>query len=1618
MRGALSLFLALILLTASLAALPAEEWQTANQAYQKQSYRLALEAYRRFLRQARPADPRRPEASLQIARCFEKLKEPEREREWLEEWLPKAPPGLPAARGWLMMAKLEQDQLRRWNCYTHVISMLEKRDDGLSELVQAYIGRANCRGKSTSVERDLRSALALDPSARYSARAFLHLASHYRHQQDSPIRALEILHELAVLRPGTPEAAEALLEEARIFDELERYPEALETIEEILSTTPSLPAAREGEELRDEIRSPRLELAGEMLTSSEQADLSLRARNVEQVEVAVYRVDLVQLLKQEGTLEATRLPVSGRPLTEQKLSIQPRAPHARYDARLPIPLEKPGAYLVQARSGARTAAALLVRSNLRFFQGGGQVLWLVDARTGRPLSRAEIWQASLGEKGYEQARPIALLEGGLVPLDSSAGPGLVLARVADEYAWAELEGTRLPGKEGFVFTDRPLYRPGQRVYYQAILRTRLGGDSLRTPAGESFRVQLIDPRGNRLLDLNHEAGPSGLVSGEVTLAPEAAHGAYRLELSQNGWRYAGGSFRVEEVRKGEFELAIEQGREHYQDGQTAELTVSARYPTGQPVARGELIWRAKRLEFLAPALSPPGLEWFLPIRWPGQGGALVAEGRTRLDEAGRARVRLPIRLDQPVPDDLYRYTLEAEVRDRGRRSESTSTSLLASTRSAFLRVRSQRVFWPQGSEVELETQAVDVLGRPVALKATWVLSRWSPSSRFERQSSGQVELEEGQGHFRCQAEQPGFYRVELQASDQEGRPIRAADTFQVGEEGRLFQYGGVQVVSDRELYQVGDLAELVVTTSQPAMDVLLVLGESRRMVVHCPQKLTRIQLPIGADLAPSFSLRAVAMQNGTWLEYEREVLAANTPGVLQVRVQPSSGQKPDEEGQIELWVSDALGAAVAGAEVTVAVADASLFRQEEPANLVRAFFGRPPVFVMQRESVRLPPAATPLESLTETALFRTVRTGSDGKARVKVAYPDSLTTWKVVARAFTADSRFGQAETEVAVSKDLLARLDSPRFLTERDEATVAVLVQNNLDQPQQAEVSLHAEGGSPERSPERQLTVAGKSQKRVDFPLSVAREGWLVLTALARAPLESDAFKRKIPILPHGTIVQRFQAGSFRRQATVELKVPAERNPSSARLEVRLATTLVGPVLGALELSDSPYGSVEQTVSRFVPAACVARALKDVELPGNELARRVPQLMQVGLSRLASFQHADGGWGWWKEDPTDPLMTAYVVHGLTLARQAGYQVSDPMLTRARNYLRRQIEQLKPDEAAWALLALSLSEQAPEAGLERAYQNRSQLGLTERFLLARGLHHQGRAEEARNLLQEAGKLRSGDSFSADVETNAAALMAYTAIYPEDPLVIGLARWLLDHREGSGWCSTRASAMALLALVEPLRRERKQAPLRYGLFLNGSEVDTRTAPPEDWWKEQTTRLKGEQVPGGDLKLEIVAQGDVAGSWSTMLRYASREENIPPSGDELKVTRRYYRLANGRSEPLRSGKAVRLQDEIVVVLDLESRQALDYLVLEDYRPAGCEVVDLTSGLPYEGLCSNVEVRDERTAFFIAHLEPGKSQLSYRMRAVIPGRFHAMPTRLYGMYTPELRASSAEQRLEVLP
>ena len=91
-----------------------------------------------------------------------------------------------------------------------------------------------------------------------------------------------------------------------------------------------------------------------------------------------------------------------------------------------------------------------------------------------------------------------------------------------------------------------------------------------------------------------------------------------------------------------------------------------------------------------------------------------------------------------------------------------------------------------------------------------------------------------------------------------------------------------------------------------------------------------------------------------------------------------------------------------------------------------------------------------------------VVTNAEGKATVKLdKLPDNLTTWRATARAVTADLKVGSKINRVIARKNLILRLETPRFLTEGDTVTISGIVHNYLTSDKTAEVELQVSGGA-----------------------------------------------------------------------------------------------------------------------------------------------------------------------------------------------------------------------------------------------------------------------------------------------------------------------------------------------------------------------------------------------------------------------------------------------------------------------------------------------------------------------------------------------------------------------------
>lgn len=730
-----------------------------------------------------------------------------------------------------------------------------------------------------------------------------------------------------------------------------------------------------------------------------------------------------------------------------------------------------------------------------------------------------------------------------------------------------------------------------------------------------------------------------------------------------------------------------------------------------------------------------------------------------------------------------------------------------------------------------------------------------------------------------------------------------------------------------------------------------------------------------------------------------------------------------------------------------------------------------------------------------------VVTDSNGKATIKAKFPDSLTTWRLTARAVTKDTAVGTVTHEVKSNKALMIRLQAPRFFTERDLVAVSALIDNMSEEAVTVSPEIKVEGlvvtglyrdGQFMKGEMGPVEVPANGQGRVDWAVAAQKAGTAKIAVTARSAKAADAMEKTYPVIPHG--IEKFLAQSAVLKAEggetfteLVIDIPKERIKESTSLQINLSPSMAAGLLDALPyLADYPYGCVEQTMSRFLPAIIVRKTMRDLGIADRDIAAymsdvleprndpdghpqqrtdatyaKLDDMVDQGLKRLYDFQHADGGWGWWKEGDSDRYMTAYVLWGLSLTKQAGVNVRPDAIDRAVRFLQTQLveEESNPDMLAWMLHALA------EAGSSSKFEEKFRKALWEKrdtlnpytramFALSehkRGDNPQGVAVLADNLLngisedKENGTAHWGKSnlyyrwSDGGIESTAFTIKALSNIKPDSAVLDPAVKWMSLNRRGARWSNTRDTAIAILGLADYLKASKELAPqYSYQVLLNGAVVREGTIDPSNVFTfGRTIDIPADKLTDGKNTVKIVMNGQGALYASAYAKFFTLEEPVTKAWNEVFVERRYFvqsvkeTLMKGFAEdwkPLKDGDKVNSGDRVRVEILLDSKNDYEYLVSEDFKPAGLEAVEVQSGSSWfmtldaqghetggQGYLYQ-EFRDQKAAFFISRLSQGKHMIRYELRAEVPGTFHAMPNQTHAMYVPEIRANSDEMRVEV--
>ncbi|MBA3912793.1 MAG: alpha-2-macroglobulin [Acidobacteriales bacterium] len=1078
---------------------------------------------------------------------------------------------------------------------------------------------------------------------------------------------------------------------------------------------------------------------------------------------------------------------------------------------LPIDALPAGVYVVEATDGVYRAYTVLSVSRLAMVtkSAPGQLLaYSVQRSDGAPVAGVSVttWfqrkvaaQFQTDAQGLGSANiPILASQATEAAVSEEDGSQWVLAQKGDDIALVAPYSLNLssdPSRDwsGYIYTDRPVYRPGDAVDFKGILRRR-EGERFLLPAEKQLQVTIENSDRNTVLKQTLVLSKFGSFHGTLALPKTASLGYYTISISHG---YIGGNFQVLEYKKPEYFVKVTPASARVLQGESMKVAIEARYYFGEPVAGAKVkyVVHTQRSYFFSGGdddageaensgggdEGAPGDNFFY--------GEQVLEAEGTLDANGRLTITIPTKVESKYKSDVD-YRVEARVTDAANREIAGHNAFLATYGPFHLEVTPQSYLFNEGEACEVTVKAEDYDKKSITTPVHLELGRTVRGQKWQLFQSADVQTgADGTARTTFRCDHAGSLRVRATASTSIGRSVLGEGWLWVAgkNEGSSASPRELQIIADKGAYKIGDTAHLALSGVLRNASVLLTTeGGSvlTSQVLRVANENPVIDIPITVDSQPFVNVSAVFIWQNNIYQGTKQLKVPPVERRLNVEITPSSPQfQPGQPALYNITVRDWHGKPVE-AELSIGVVDDAVYavQPDTSGDILNAFYGNRPGWVQTANSfefnfhgeagTRTMPIALSgsrsghralaqvkasdfvqpniRKAFPDTAYWQaTVVTDATGKATARLQFPDSLTTWRTTVRGVTLDTRAGWAVNRVLVRKNLLVRLALPRFFRDGDEVTISAIVHNYLEAPKVARVSLDATGLEIIEGSTRDVTIPSRGEAKLDWrvhTLKGATSAKLLTKALTNE--ESDGLELTLPIVPFGVKQTIAASGSMSDQSAqnqTDIKFPDAIEPSTRSINLELSPSIAGTIFAGLDyLTSFPYGCTEQTMSSFLPDVIVSKALQDLQIKSSIDPAQLKIQVNAGLQRLYDFQHPDGGWGWWKEDDSMVFMTAYVVSGLSQAAAAGYPVKSDVIANGKQFLGQALARhpnMIADLRSYVTYALAVSGESNAESIDSVWNKRDKLspeGLAFAGLTLNAAKD-GRASEIAGMLRSTAK---------------------------------------------------------------------------------------------------------------------------------------------------------------------------------------------------------------------------------------------------------------------------------------
>ncbi|MFO1519224.1 MAG: MG2 domain-containing protein [bacterium] len=261
----------------------------------------------------------------------------------------------------------------------------------------------------------------------------------------------------------------------------------------------------------------------------------------------------------------------------------------------------------------------------------------------------------------------------------------------------------------FLYTERPIYRTGQKVYFKGILRTENDNGQYEMAPPQDVPITINNPKGDPIFEGTLKSNAFGSFWGEFDIEEEGDLGLYTLVANVGGKEFRK-DFDVDEYRKPEFKVEIQPDKPRYFSGDKITFAVDTQYYSGVPV-EAHLEYTVYKSAYDPVYSSEDRPSYFMgEEEYAGGYGEVVEDGKIDTDAKGHA----VITVQSAKSEEDERYTLRITAKDLTEKQVTTENDALVTAGDFYFKTERTEFLATPKKPFPITVQSFDYEGKPVS----------------------------------------------------------------------------------------------------------------------------------------------------------------------------------------------------------------------------------------------------------------------------------------------------------------------------------------------------------------------------------------------------------------------------------------------------------------------------------------------------------------------------------------------------------------------------------------------------------------------------------------------------------------------------------------------------------------------------------------------------------------------------------------------------------------------------------------------------------------------------------------------------------------------------------------